>query len=84
MLYEVITNEATRWYAFELRYKEELDYCSPSSDPVMMMGSSGWKLTQETFWAWPSRVWTQVLFYNTQGKAGETFMDPHKDNAADQ
>lgn len=35
---------------------------SPSSDPVMMMGSSGWKLAQDTFWACPSRVCTQVLF----------------------
>lgn len=40
------------------------DSNSPSSDPVMMMGSSGWKLAQDTFWACPSRVCTQVLFWN--------------------
>ena len=34
----------------------------PSSEPVRMMGSSGWKATAAMFWAWPSRVWTQVLF----------------------
>lgn len=41
---------------FVCKGEDKLYSSSPSSDPVMMMGSSGWKLTQETFWAWPSRV----------------------------
>ena len=37
----------------------------PSSEPVRMMGSSGWKQTAETLCAWPSRVWMQVLVWKS-------------------
>lgn len=30
----------------------------------MMIGNSGWKLAQDTFWACPSSVCTHVLFCN--------------------
>ena len=37
----------------------------PSSEPVIIIGSSGWKHTAETLCVWPSRVWTQVLVSNS-------------------
>ena len=35
----------------------------PSSDPVIMMGNSGWKQTADTLWVWPSNVWTQLFVW---------------------
>lgn len=31
----------------------------PSSEPETMMGRDGWKMANETFEVWPSRVWMQ-------------------------
>lgn len=38
-------------------------FSAPSSEPVMSRGSSGWKATAETLWAWPSRVCTHDLVW---------------------
>jgi hypothetical protein len=48
---------------------------SPSSDPVNIMGSSGWNLTAETFWACPSNVCTHVLFW--EKTISQTFFSDH-------
>lgn len=35
----------------------------PSSEPVRMRGSSGWKQTVEMLWEWPSSVWMHALVW---------------------
>lgn len=59
----------TYWYLYlrvwSLNFLLVITYFSrplPSSEPVRMMGNSGWNATAAIFWAWPSNVCTHVLF----------------------